>query len=88
MTPSARWSRFCLLSLGTVYFARLALNFVAGRSRTELSRRTAPLRGAAIPQLADLDAELGILATLPQTGSLSRYKGAAFDAEAESFLSM
>lgn len=82
MAPGARWSWFCLLSLGIVHFARLALDFVAGRSRPEHSRRTALLRGAAIPQLADLDAELGILATLPQTGSLSRYKGAAFDAEA------
>ena len=84
---AARWaSRFCLL-LGLLRLCSVQLDsgFVVGRPQPEqVSRWTAVFASAVanIPSLPEVDADLGILAPLPPTASLSRYKGAAFDAEA------
>ncbi|CAE7558016.1 KLCR1 [Symbiodinium pilosum] len=78
--------QFCLcLTVGGLCYVQFALDFVVRQLSPEQHPRCREIvvhAAARTPAIPDFDADLGILAPLPPTASLSRYKGTAFDAEA------
>ena len=81
--------QFCLcLTVGGLCYVQFALDFVVRQLSPEQHPRCREIvvhAAARTPAIPDFDADLGILAPLPPTASLSRYKGTAFDAEAPPF---